>query len=161
MIRVDFTLILQWLNFVVLLLVLTRLLYKPLLDMLDSRRAEIENSLKEAHEAEEEAKRKLEEYTQKLNNVKKEALEILEEARAKAEVERKSILERTRRDAERMMEKTREEIARQVEAAKTELMQFVAGLSIDIAEKILEREIRQEDYEALINDYLAQLEGVK
>jgi F-type H+-transporting ATPase subunit b len=148
-------------TFLVLLFLLAKFAWKPLLQALDSRQASIRKSLEDA----EQAKRELE-------RLQKESAQIIQEARVTAE----SIIEKSRSDAERVREdlklKAREEAGsilrnaeRQIEAqtrqALREIRHEVADMAILVASKVLERNVSKEDNQRLIDEALSQMQTTK
>lgn len=133
------------LSFLLLLLVLRKFAWKPILESVNERDQQIRQALDAATEAQE-AMRRLQSDNDKLMaearaqrdtmlaEAKKTRDHIVAEARSKAEEEGKRLLELARQD-----------IANDRKAAMTEVRNLIANLSVDIAEKLLRKELEKTD----------------
>src|SRR5262249_15855500 len=146
------------LTFLVLMALLAKFAWRPLLKALESRQEAIRKSLDDADRAK-----------QELARLQQESAKIIEQARIHAE----SILTRTRSDAERLREdlkvQTKEEaeglirnaeqqIQLQTRQALQQVRHQVADIAVMIASKLLERNVAKEDNERLISETLRQIE---
>ena len=145
------TLLFQFLNFFVLVAILAKFGYKPLLAVMEERKKRIEDDLRQAEEAKGAAAALQEEYTQKLLDARKEAMGIIEKATVQAETSADEILKDTQRLIERQKEQAKAQIAQEREQALAAAKGEVVGLSVTMAEKILGKEI-----DATIDDQLLQ-----
>jgi len=145
-------------TFLVLVALLAKFAWRPLLEALDNRQAAIRKSLDDARQAKVE-----------LERLNAESAKILAEARGQADV----ILARTRTDAEQLREelkqKARAEAAgivknaeRQIEMETARALQQIrheaVDISVAIASRLLQRNVTREDNERLIEDTFKQLE---
>lgn len=132
------------LSFLVLLLILKRYAWKPVMKILKDREGLIEEALHAADKAKEEMKQLQFSNEQLLKEAREERDNILREARKI----RESMIEETRSkanaEADRIIENARESIEYEKMAAITELKNQIAVLSIEIAEKILQHELEKE-----------------
>lgn len=138
--------------------VLGRFAWKPILHGLTQREQFIRGALEQASKDREEAEARLREYTEKLTAARAEATGIVEEARRDADSVRRQIEEQAGEEAGRIVERSRREIALATEAAKKELYTVSAALAVDIAGKLLAREVRPADHERLIRESLDEIE---
>ena len=159
MVDISFTIFLQWINFGILLFLLTKLLYRPFMQYLDRRRREVESNLKEADQTRQEAETTLAEYEQKLAGVEQEGREIKFKARNEGQKEREDILAKTRVDATRVMDKARQEIQLQEKKARSRLRRDTVDLSINIAEKLMEKELDREEQQKFIRQSIDEMKG--
>ena len=144
MISLDRTILVQMANFIILVLVLNHLLYKPLLKILDERKEKIDGTLKEAEQMMEEAEHKLEEYNNRIRQARQQAQQIVAEGRLKASEEQKRILASVRKEAEERLEKLQQELDAQKKSARDVLRRQAEVLSIKIAERVLGRSLSGE-----------------
>lgn len=144
--------------FGLVVLVLGRFAWKPILHGLQQREQFIRGSLEEARKDREDAEARLREYTEKLTAARAEATAIVEEARRDADAVRHRIEEEANAEAGRTVERARREIDLATEAAKKELYQVSARLAVDIAGKLLAREVTSVDHERLIRESLDEIE---
>jgi F-type H+-transporting ATPase subunit b len=151
-ININYTLIMQCLNFAVLLLVLYAWLWDPMLRFLDKRRALVKERLDEAAASREEAAGLRDQRQQELGKLRQERGQIIEQAKALGEQERDEIVERARREAERIMRQTEERLGEESRRARVALREEVAELATYIASRMLKREISQQDHDRLIEE---------
>ena len=157
MIEISFTMVLQWINFGILLFFLSKVLYKPLLNVLDKRRAMIEGELNEAKKKKEESQEVLREYQSRLDDLRIEGRKIIEDARRQAVLEKDRILDSASAEAKLIIENARLEIDSHALEARDEIKRQVADLVVDCASKVIEREIREEDHQKYIEDFITRV----
>lgn len=143
--------------FALVIFVLGRFAWGPLLSGLQQREEFIRRSLQEAKSDREAAETQLREYETKLASAAEEAQGIVETGRREAESLRQGIEERAREEADKMVERARREIELAKQTAIKDLYATSAELAVGVAAKILEREIRAEDHERLIMDSIGEL----
>jgi F-type H+-transporting ATPase subunit b len=141
--------------FVVLFLVLKRFAWGPISHGLDSREKRIADQIAQAEQSNEEARRLLAEYQQKLAGSQEEVRVILEQARHEAERSGRELLEHARSEAKREHEKALREIDQAKDGALKELAEQSATLAVDLAGKILGAQLKAEDHSRLISQSLA------
>ncbi|MEK7648563.1 MAG: F0F1 ATP synthase subunit B [Patescibacteria group bacterium] len=141
-------LVAQLVNFAILFFALYKLLYKPLLALLEKRTAKIEKGLADADAAEEKLKLTDQTYKQIVLKAKKEAEKILEEASALAEQHRQETVKQTREEVKRVVTqaKTRIEQEKQqmLEDAKKDIVDLVVQASASIAQTSGEKKISKD-----------------
>jgi len=130
LINVDRSIIIQMINFALLLLILGKLLYKPLLAKMEERTQAIRKSLEEAQAARAEAQREREEHAGKLQAAYAEAQAIRATALKEAAEEQRRLVEGARAEAGRLVESARNEMAQEVTRARQALRQEVVDLAI-------------------------------
>jgi F-type H+-transporting ATPase subunit b len=162
-IAINFTMIMQMLNFAALTTILYILLWSPLIKFLDDRKKKVADEMAAAAAAKADAEKIDREYRQKLRDAREDAAKLVEEGRRRAEEKEKEMLEEARRAAARVKEHSSAEIAAAEAAVRKLLRSEFAAVSVSIAEKILERSITDKDHAALVEEALAGLgkEGVK
>lgn len=158
LIEINGSLIVQLVSFLALLAVLYRFVYRPLVAMLEARSSAIRQQLAEAQAAREAAQRQLAEFEAKLQAAQAEAQTLREGALREAAELRERLTAEARREAARLLESARAEIQQDVRRAKAELRSEVGALAIEIAERLIQRSLRGEDHERLVQDALARLD---
>src|SRR6185437_15201110 len=128
LISLDKSLVIQAINFGLLLFILIKLLYKPLLAKMNERTEAIRSSLEEAKAARAEAERERAEHAAKLQASLAEAQSIRATALKDAAEEQRRLVEAARAEAARLVEAARNEMAQDVRRARQELRQEVADL---------------------------------
>jgi F-type H+-transporting ATPase subunit b len=147
-------------NFLILVAILNKFLYKPVLGMLDARKQDIKNRLDEADNARNEAMQVKDEYTREMQNARQEAQEIIIKATKLAEDSKTGILQDARAESEKVLKKAQEEIRLEKEKAKAELRNEVASLAVLAAGRVLERTIKPEDHEQMISQFVQEVGDV-
>ena len=138
--------------------VLGKYAWGPILSGLQQREAFIADSLEQAKSQRDEAERRLKEYTERIANARNEATQIVEEGRRDAEAVKQRIQDEAKGEAEAMIQRAKREIDISKETALEEIYSRAASLATLGASRILEREINAQDQERLINDAIADLD---
>jgi F-type H+-transporting ATPase subunit b len=143
--------------FTVLFLVMRKLVFPRLNTALEDRRALIEGKMEEADAKlveMEEAKRAFE---ASLSDARGEAARILDEAKTAAETTRETILESAREEAQRIIERANSEANAERVRLLEELRGQVGALSVQLAERIVERELDAATHSGLVDEYIQRL----
>jgi F-type H+-transporting ATPase subunit b len=143
--------------FFILLFLLTRFAFPPILSILDKRAETIRESIERAEETRQEAEKLLSEYKTQLSKARSEAQQIIEQGRILGENMKKDLVEKANREARGMIERAQTEISLEKEKALSELRNKVADLSIGLASRVLQKSLEPEDHVRLIEDYLASV----
>jgi F-type H+-transporting ATPase subunit b len=143
--------------FAIVYLLVAKLAFPKINELLEERAASIQGKMAEADEQLEEAERTRAQYDQKLREAKDEAYRIVEDARESAESVRREIIERAEREAEQILERAQNEIAAERDRAIQQLRGEVSRLAVELAERIVQRELDESAHEDLIDNYIDQL----
>lgn len=146
----------QIVSFLILFWVLHKLLYKPVLGMLDQRSTRIKEGLAAAERAREEAARSHEEMQRQLAAARSEGNQMLVQAREAAERFRDEELRKAREDISAERARAEANIQRERDAAIEDLRREFAGLAIAAAERVIERSIDQAAHRELIDKVLEE-----
>lgn len=157
LINLDRSLLVQAVNFLILLAILWRLLYRPLLARMEERSEAIRRSLEEAQAARAEAARQAEENALRVRQAHAEAAAIREQALREAQEEARKQIEAAHEQARRLVEETRAQLDNEVRRAREELRREVAELATAVAERLLRRSLREEDHRRVVAEALARL----
>ncbi|MFM9413493.1 F0F1 ATP synthase subunit B [Peptococcus simiae] len=143
-------------NFFVLLAILKVFLYKPVFNMLEARKAEIDQNLSEAERAREEAGELKRQYEVELKEANTKAQAIINEATELGEKNRTDLIAEARAEITRLNERAKADIARETEQAAQRLKAEVANIAIDAAESVLKREVSQAEHEQVLDQFIAE-----
>ena len=146
--------------FLLVIVVLGKFAWGPLLSGLQQREEFIRRSLKEAKEDREAAEARLQEYEERLSGATAEAAEIVDRGKSEGETLRASIEEKARDEADKMVDRARREIELAKQSAIKDLYATSARLATDIAARIVGREIEAEDHERLIRESIEELSSL-
>ena len=157
----GWTLLLQVVNFLILLLVLYFFAYKPVMKMLDERSRKIKESMDEVQKVKEQAAQTEEEFKKKIEAASKEGQEVIaramrtgEEARQRAQLEAKQ-------EAQGLVEKARVEIQRERDETISELRQEFADLTVVAAEKVIGKSLDKNAHRQIIDQVLDESMNLK
>ena len=149
-------LITQVVSFAILLAVLYRLLYKPVLRMLDQRSARIEESLEAAQRAGDEAARSREEMQREIEAARSEGQQVIAQAREVADRFREQELARAKDEIDAERTRAQANIQRERDEAIEELRRQFGGLAINVAERVIERSLDEAVHKDLIDRALEE-----
>jgi F-type H+-transporting ATPase subunit b len=144
-------------TFVLLLIVLRKFAWKPILTALHDRESSIRGTLDHAENAKAEAERILEENRRQLAKAAEEAQKILAEGRALGDRLKQEIVDQANQQSRRMVDQARLEIERDKESAIAQLRGEVATLALQAAGKILNETLDEKKHRALIDESLSSL----
>jgi len=156
MVQVDFTIVMQWINFGILLFLLYQVLYRPILSFLDKRSKTIATHIEEALNNKEESIELKAVYENKISDIQTEADKIFQEARKTAEKEKARIIESAQTESKNIVHAAKEEINREATKAKKELKDCVCSMVVSCASKVLEREVAEGDHKKFIEEFVQQ-----
>jgi F-type H+-transporting ATPase subunit b len=146
-------------TFLVVLFVLGKFAWKPILSALQKREDFIRESLASAKRDREESERKLKEYTDKVIAARAEATAIVGEGRRDAEALKRQIEEDAKGEAKAILDRARREIQIATDTAVKELYSLSAKLATDVAAKIIRKELNPREHERLIEESIEELEA--
>jgi F-type H+-transporting ATPase subunit b len=145
-------------NFAILAFILVYFGRKPVKEYFKKRTELIEQSLKEAKEAKELARKTLDEVRARLSNTDRETEQILEAARKSGEKEKSEIIAEGERLKEKIIEQAKANIEFELQRAKEKIKSDAALLALEMAEKQIKEKLGKEEQEALVDDYIKRLE---
>ena len=134
MIDINMTLVAQVLNFLILVVILRAVAYKPVMKMLKAREEKIAKSIDAAEADEKKAKALLDEYNKQLADARIKAQEIVDKAMKRAQEERDASVAETERELEQMWEAAKDDIARERDRADMLLRAEIVALSMKTAD---------------------------
>ena len=143
--------------FVLLVLVLGKFAWKPLLQSLKDREDKIRDSLEQAERARAEAAELIKQNERNMARAGEEYQRVVQEARAMGEKMKEEIVNKARTQAQQELHNAKEEIQRDVDAAKQQLRTEVADLAIKAAEKILDENLDAGKQKKIIDNVLNEL----
>ncbi len=159
-ITINWTLLWQGLNMVIIYLLVRRYLYKPMANFMKNRQDTIANNLKTAEVERDEAQKLRAQYEESIESAKQEAREIINNARKRSE----EIISEGRRAAqeqgEQIIEKAKQDLEQEKEKVFKELKDEIALISVRIAERIIETKIDVALQRQLVDRYLKEVKKV-
>ena len=133
------------------------ILFKRIDAILEQRQHEVTDIYHKADDALTSANADKEKYAQAVAGAKEEAQGIIQRSEKIARKQGDAILEKARQEAQAVREKSAIETEQEVRLARTELQKEISGLAVQLAEKIMEKEINPDDHERLIDDFIQHI----
>lgn len=149
------------LTFVILLVLLRRFAWKPLLGAIEARENTIRTDLERAEEGRKEAQKLVEENKALVAQARREHAEAVAAGRTDAERVKEEILEEGRKQREKLLQQASAQIEAELRQARKDLRGVAADLSIQVAEKLLARNLDDSTQRKLVEEYLSELEGLQ
>jgi F-type H+-transporting ATPase subunit b len=157
LISIDRSLVIQAINFLLLMLVLWRLLYRPFVAKMNERTAAIKKSLEEAQRARAEAQRQQGENAARLREAYAEAQAIREAALKEAADEQRKLVAAARVEAQRLVDSAKAQLESDVRRAREELRRDVAELATAVAERVIRKSLRDDDHRRIVAEAVQTL----
>jgi len=140
-IEINWTLFLQFANFMILMAVLNVLLFKPLRAVLKQRQETIEGSKSKVQDLEEQVQAQVARYEAQLQDAKQKGAQERAALRQAAQQEESHMLGEARNQATERLQSIKEKVAGEADAARQSLRSETEGIAKQIAGKVLGREI--------------------
>lgn len=151
------TMIFAWVNLLILYLLLRKLLFNPLMNMITSRQKEIDDGFTDAENSRREAEKLRGEYEKRLELANEECEEMLKTATRRAELRKEEILKEASAMADRTIARAEEQIELEKKQALNEIKDDVSMMAIEIASRVIERDVTAEEHKQLIDDFIENL----
>ena len=148
------TMVFAWLNLLILYFILKKLAFKPLTNMINSRKKEIDDMYSDAESSKEAAEVMKSEYEEKISHANEESEAILKNAVRRAQLKEEEILKEANAQATRTLERAEEQIELEKKRALNEVKNEVSSMAIGIASAVIERDISEDEHKALIDDFI-------
>ena len=152
------SILLHVVNAAILRVALYFLLYKPVRKYMNTRTAHITKELQDVSDAQEQLRQEQIKAQDELMAARKQAAEVIAQSVSQAQEQAQQILDDAHSDADLTMKRARVESDFLLNNARNEMRDEVAGLSVVLAEKILQREVTEADHAKLVDDFLKKVE---
>ncbi len=144
-------------SFLVLVAVLGKYGWKPMIQALSEREGKIRSALEQADRARMEASDLLKKNEENMARAEEEYQKMMRENKAMAEKVREEILGKAREQARQELQRASEEIQRNIDSARQQLRSEVADLAVKAAEKILDENLDAQKQKKIVDAFLTQL----
>lgn len=144
-------------TFILLLLILRKFAWKPILKTLDDRENKIKVALYQAEQDQKEAEKLLTEQKELLEKAKKESVQIINDSKKSAEASRKELLEQARTEADQLLGRAKQEIELSKEAAIEDVKKYTTEIAILAAQKVVGETMSKKQHLNLIDKYVKEL----
>jgi len=144
-------------TFIILLYLLKKFAWKPILNSLNERETFIKDSLEKAENAQQEAEELLKQNQENLAKAEEEAQKVINQGREYAETLKSQILEESKKEAKKMIEDASAEIEQKNKEAFNNLKSEIADIAVNSAEKILRENLDAEKQKKLVEKYIQDI----
>lgn len=144
-------------NTLTIFFVAKKFLFKPVMQIIESRQQEIDGIYQAADEAKSQALSMQQEYQQKLENAQATSERLVKEAVARGQAREEEILRQAGEEADALRSRASQDIAREKKQAINEAKDEISGIAMAIAEKVVGRELNEQDHTQLVDRFIAEL----
>ena len=150
----GWTFVAQICNLMIQLVIFKKLLLNPVKKVIAERKAKADSQIADAQKLRTEAEAMKAEYEQNLQNARTEANQIVAAAQKTATARSEELLGEARAQAAALKQKAEADIAQERKKAVNEVKDEIGGMAMEIASKVVEREIREADHKVLIDEFI-------
>ncbi len=150
----GWTFLAQICNLMIQLLIFKKFLLKPVKKVIADRKAKADSEIADAQKLRTEAEAMKAEYEQNLQNARTEANQIVAAAQKTATARSEEIVGEARAQAAALKQKAEADIAQERKKAVNEVKDEIGGIAMEIASKVVEREISEKDHKDLIDEFI-------
>ncbi len=144
----------QAIGFLVLLFILKKIAWKPLLSLLDERREKISSEFQSIERTKSELSRLEQDYKARLAEIDAQARQKIQEAISEGQRIAVDVQEKAREEAKNILNKAKDNIDLEIAKARVELRNQVASLAIKAAEKVIKEELSEERHKRLVTEFI-------
>jgi F-type H+-transporting ATPase subunit b len=134
-----------------------KFLFKPINNILEKRQNLADKAIKEAREAKEEADSLKDQYESSLTKAHSEAAQIVSDAQKEAQTKADALVQDAQKEAADIKARAAADIEQEKKKAINEAKDEIGGLAMDIAGKVVEKEINENDHKKLIEDFISKV----
>ncbi|WP_283678562.1 F0F1 ATP synthase subunit B [Lentilactobacillus sp. Marseille-Q4993] len=144
-------------SFIILMFLVGKIAYKPIVKMMQDRSDKIANDIDSAEQSRTEAAELASKRQAELASTREEASGIISQAKDSGQKQRDQIIDDARQDASNLKSAAEKDIERQRQEALANSRKDVASLSVEIASKIISKQLKEDDQKALVDSYIEGL----
>ena len=148
-------------NVLILFLILRKILFKKIIDVMDARDADIKNNIEAGQKAKEEGMKFKSEYETSIQDARDEGQMIVDFARKRAEEKSDTIISEAKKEAEYIKQKANNEIAKEKEQAFNNIKSEISEIAVLAASKVIEKDIDKAKHEDLIENFIKEVGEAK
>ena len=148
-------------TFAVMLLILWKWAWKPIVEALDARAEKIRGDIENAEKSRQEAEKLLEQHKEMMDKAKEESAMIIAKGREEAEKVKNELIEKANNDAKDIAERAKRDISLARDKALSDIKTEVVVLSTEIASKIINKNINPDDQKSLVQEALNKIGTVQ
>ena len=141
-------------NLLIMFLILKKFLFHPVKKVVDARTQQVQKIYTDAEQSRNDANQMKNEYEQRLASARQEADDLIRTATQTAQRKGDQIVSDAKAQASHVKRKADEEITQQKKQMLQDVRSEISELAVDIASKVVEREINQQDYDGFVDDFI-------
>lgn len=161
LIGITWELAFQLINTFLVFLLLKKLLFKPVLSVIEAREKDIRENLAEGEKAKSEGLSLKNEYQEKVNSAKNEGQEIIKQATLRAEQKESEIISTAKQEAQSLKEKASKDVEQERQKVMNEIKNDISDIALLAASKVIEKDIDKSKHEELINNFIKEVGEAK
>lgn len=161
LIGITWELAFQLINTFLVFLLLKKLLFKPVLGVIEAREKDIRENLAEGEKAKSEGLSLKTEYQEKVNSAKNEGQEIIKQATLRAEQKESEIISTAKQEAQSLKEKASKDVEQERQKVMNEIKNDISDIALLAASKVIEKDIDKSKHEELINNFIKEVGEAK
>ncbi|MBR4359597.1 MAG: F0F1 ATP synthase subunit B [Clostridia bacterium] len=146
--------IISLVNLLIIYRIMKKFLFKPVQKVMDTRQSQVDRIFSEADDSRDSANQMKREYEQKLAGARQEADTMIKTAAQTAQLRGDQIVAEAKEQAAHARQKAEREIAQQKQQMLQDVRSEISELAVDIASKVVEREINQKDYDGFVDEFI-------
>jgi F-type H+-transporting ATPase subunit b len=154
---VPWTFIIQIINLFIQVYLIKKFIFKPINEILEKRRNLADKEIKEAREAKDEADSLKVQYEDSLTNAHAEAAQIVSDAQKEAQQKADTLVHEAEAEAQSIKARAAADIEQEKKKAINEAKDEIGSLAMEIAGKVVEKEISESDHKKLIDDFITKV----
>lgn len=144
-------------NFFIFFFILRKFVFKPTMEMIESRKQEVETAFEKAKLEESKIESLKTEQEEKIKRYREDGQKLIESYKTKAEKVYAEMIEDAKKEAEIVRERAKQDIEREKRKAESEIKSQVIDLSLVLAEKALEKKIDEDEHKRLIDEFISKV----
>ncbi|HSQ88819.1 F0F1 ATP synthase subunit B [Romboutsia sp.] len=161
LIGITYELAFQLINTFLVFVLLKKLLFKPILGIIEAREKDIKANLAEGEKAKVEGISLKKEYEEKVGSAKTEGQEIIKQATLRAEQKEAEIISTAKQEAQSLREKANKDVEQERQKVMNEIKNDISDIALLAASKVIEKDLDKSKHEELINNFIKEVGEAK
>lgn len=161
LIGLTYELVFQLINTFLLFVILKKLLFKPVLGIIEAREKDIQDNLAQGEKAKNEGLSLKKEYEAKVSTAKAEGQEIVKQATLRAEKKSEEIISTAKQEAISLKEKASKDVEQERQKVMNEIKNDISDIALLAASKVIEKDLDKSKHEELINNFIKEVGEAK
>ena len=157
LIGITYEFIFQLINTFLIFFILKKLLFKPVLSIIEAREKDIRENLAQGERSKKEGLSLKSEYEEKLNLAKEQGQEIIKQATLRAEQKENEIINNAKEEASQLKEKASKDVEQERQKVMNEIKDEISNIAVLAASKVIEKDIDSNKHKKLIDNFIKEV----